>query len=84
MRIGFYFAPGYGYYNVPRSYWGRHYYEGSYLPSFFFRYRVIDPYFYGLPPAPPGTAWVYVDNSILLVDLYDGYVIEVISNAWYW
>lgn len=84
VRIGFYFAPGYGYYSVPRSYWRRNYYEGQYLPSIFWRYRVIDPYYYGLPPAPPGCAWVYVDNNILLVDLYDGYIIEVISQAWYW
>lgn len=83
MRFGFFFAPGYGYYNAG-NYWGRHYYEGDYLPSFFFRYRVIDPYFYGLPPAPPGCAWVYVDNNILLIDMYDGYVIEVIDQAWSW
>jgi len=83
VRFGFFFAPGYGYYNAG-NYWGRHYYEGDYLPSFFFRYRVIDPYFYGLPPAPPGCAWVYVDNNILLIDMYDGYVIEVIDQAWSW
>jgi TolA-binding protein len=84
VRVGFYFAPGYGYYNVPRSYYNVRYYEGGYLPSLFWRYRVIDPFFYGLPSAPPGTAWVYVNNAILLVDLYDGYIIEVVPDVWYW
>ncbi|MBX7247907.1 MAG: RcnB family protein [Caulobacteraceae bacterium] len=84
MRVGFYFAPGYGYYNVPRGYYNVRYYEGSYLPAFFWRYRVTDPFFYGLPPAPPGTAWVYVNNSILLVDLWDGYIITAIYDVWYW
>lgn len=84
IRVGFYFAPGFGYYNVPRQYYNRHYYAGSYLPSFFWRYQVSDYNYWGLPPAPPGTAWIYVNNWILLVDLWDGYIIEAIPDAWAW
>lgn len=84
IRIGFYFAPGYGYYSVPRSYYNRRYYAGDYLPSFFWRYRVNDYNFWYLPPAPPGTAWIYVNNAILLVDLWDGYIITAIYDVWYW
>jgi len=84
VRFGFYFAPGYGYYSVPRSYWNVRYYAGGYLPRTFWRYRVVDPYFYGLPPAPPGTVWVYVNNSIMLIDIYDGYILEVVHDVWYW
>lgn len=83
-RIGFYFAPGYGYYSVPRSYYGRTYYEGDYLPSVFWRYSVNDYRTYGLGYPPEGTRWVYVDNSIYLIDQYDGYIIDVIRNAWRW
>jgi len=84
IRVGFYFAPGYGYYSVPRSYYNQRYYAGSYLPSFFWRYRVSNYGYWGLPPAPPGTAWIYVNNAILLVDLWDGYIITAIYDVWYW
>ncbi|MFK0299330.1 RcnB family protein [Brevundimonas sp. NPDC090276] len=84
MRLGFYFAPGYGYYSVPRSYWNRQYYVGQYLPDIFWRYQVNDWRTYGLGYPPPGTRWVYVDNSIYLIDEYDGYIIEVVRDAWNW
>lgn len=84
MRVGFYFAPGYGYYNVPRSYWGRQFYAGQFLPSIFWRYEIRDFDRWGLPWPPAGTIWVFVDNSIYLVDRQDGYVIEAIHDAWRW
>ncbi len=84
MRLGFYFAPGYGYYSVPRSYWNRQYYVGQYLPDVFWRYQVNDWRTYGLGYPPPGTRWVYVDNTIYLIDEYDGYIIEVVRDAWNW
>ncbi len=84
VRVGFYFAPGYGYYSVPRSYYNQRYYAGSYLPSYFWRYRVNSHSYWGLPPAPPGTAWIHVNNAILLVDLWDGYIITAIYDVWSW
>ncbi|KRA19415.1 hypothetical protein ASD59_12735 [Brevundimonas sp. Root608] len=84
MRIGFYFAPGYGYYQVPRNYWGQRYYEGQYLPSIFWRYQLNDWRTYGLGYPPEGTRWVLVDNHIYLIDAYDGYIIDVVYDAWRW
>ena len=84
MRVNFYFAPGYGYYNVPRQYYGRSYRIGDYLPNVFWRYRVHDWAWYGLPAPPPGCAWVYVDNNIYLVDLFDGYIIDSANQVWRW
>ena len=84
VRLGFYFAPGYGYYSVPRSYWNRQFYVGQYLPDIFWRYQVNDWRTYGLGYPPPGTRWVYVDNSIYLIDDYDGYIIDVVRDAWNW
>lgn len=84
FRFGFYFAPGYGYYAVPRDYWGRRWYPGEYLPAVFWRYRLDDWRTYGLGFPPPGTQWVAVDNHIYLIDSYDGYIIEVIFDAWRW
>lgn len=84
VRIGFYFAPGYGYYRVPRSYWGRRFYEGDFLPSLFWRYEIRDYAAWGLPWPPAGTMWVMVDNTIYLVDRFDGRVLDVLYDAWRW
>ena len=84
VRIGFYFAPGWGYYSVPRSYWGRTWSVGQYLPDTFWRYRLDDWRTYGLGYPPEGTRWVSVDNTIYLIDEYDGYIIDVLRNAWNW
>lgn len=84
VRIGFYFAPSYGYYSVPSSYYGRRWSEGQYLPSIFWRYRLDDWRTYGLGYPPEGTRWVLVDNQIYLIDEYDGYIIDVIYDAWRW
>lgn len=84
MRLGFYFAPGYGYYSVPRSYYNRDYRVGEYLPMTFWRYQLNDWRTYGLGYPPEGTRWVLVDNNIYLIDQYDGYIIEVIRDAWSW
>lgn len=84
FRIGFYFAPGYGYYSVPRNYWGQRWQVGDYLPSMFWRYQLDDWRTYGLGYPPVGTRWVVVDNQIYLIDQYDGYIIDVIRDAWRW
>ena len=63
---------------------GRHYTAGDYLPSIFWRYSVNDYRTYGLGYPPPGTRWVYVDNAIYLIDEYDGYILDVIRDAWRW
>src|SRR5690606_36193763 len=55
LRVGFYYAPSYGYYQVPRQYWGRRWSEGDYLSSVFWRYQVNDYRFYGLGYPPAGT-----------------------------
>ncbi|WP_374514282.1 RcnB family protein [Brevundimonas sp.] len=84
VRIGFYFAPGYGYYSVPRSYWNQRWHVGQYLPSIFWRYQLNDWRTYGLGYPPPGARWVLVDNHIYLIDEFDGYIIDVIYDAWAW
>lgn len=84
IRIGFYFAPGYGYYSVPRQYYGQHYQVGQYLPEIFWRYRLDDYRTYGLGYPPEGARWVYVDNSVYLIDDYDGYIIDVVRDFWRW
>lgn len=81
-RVSFFFAPGYGYYSVPREYWGRRWGAGAYLPAFFLRYAVADYEAYGLPPPPYGCEWVWVNNDVLLVDRSDGYILDEIDNVY--
>jgi len=81
-RANLYFAPGFGYYHVPGEYWGRHWGVGALLPAFFLTYAVADFAAYGLPPPPPEASWVWVNNSVVLVNRSDGYVIDQMANVW--
>ncbi len=83
-RVGFYYAPGYGYWQVPNAYYNRTWREGEFLPEAFWRYRLNDYRSYGLPLPPEGTRWVHVDNHLYLIDEYDGYIVDVIRDAWRW
>lgn len=83
-RYGYYFAPNHGYYSVPRNYFGQRWGVGDFLPSVFWRYRLDDYRTYGLGYPPRGTRWVAVDNTVYLIDNYDGYIIDAIYNAWRW
>jgi Ni/Co efflux regulator RcnB len=80
-RSGFYFAPGFGYYAVPRAYWGHRWGVGAFLPLFFLTYTLTDWVDYGLPPPPPGCAWVWVGPNLLLIDIADGYVVDEYSDV---
>lgn len=64
---------GWGYYR----YWiGWRLWPGFYAS----RYWINDPWYYRLPPAPPGTRWIRYYNDALLVDMYSGEVIDVIHD----
>jgi Ni/Co efflux regulator RcnB len=76
-RVGFLFIPGVGYWQAPREYWGRHWGYGDSLPRVFLQYQVYDWAAYGLPPPPFGCAWVWIDGGVALVDLSDGYILDV-------
>jgi Ni/Co efflux regulator RcnB len=81
-RFHFFFIPGYGYISPPLDYWGRHWRVGEYLPPWFWRYEVRDYWLYGLPTPPPGCAWVWVDHDVALVDMSDGYIIDIVYGVW--
>lgn len=50
-------------------------------PAFYAsRYWIMDPWYYRLPPAPPGTHWVRYYNDALLVDMSTGEVLDVIYD----
>ncbi|GAB5483285.1 MAG: hypothetical protein Pars92KO_30420 [Parasphingorhabdus sp.] len=77
-RVGRYYAPYRGH-----SY--RRWNIGIYLGSSFFgsRYWINDPWRYRLPPAYGGYRWIRYYDDVLLVDTYDGRVVDVIYDFFY-
>jgi hypothetical protein len=77
------------YYQMPRYYnpygWNygyRRFSIGVYLDTLFFsnQYWVDDPDYYRLPRAPYGYRWVRYYDDVLLVDVRNGYVVDVIHD----
>jgi Ni/Co efflux regulator RcnB len=82
VRLNFFFAPGFGYYSVPSQYRRHSWHAGDYLPRYFMRYVVNDYRSYGLPRPPNNCRWIWVNNSILLVDRSDRYILDEVSDIW--
>ena len=82
VRLNFFFAPGFGYISMPRQYRRHSWHEGDYLPSYFMRYVVNNYRAYGLPNPPYNCRWIWVNNSILLVDRSDRYILDEVSVRW--
>ncbi len=81
-RIGFFFIPELGYVQVPAAYQEHYWRAGDMLPDWFWRYTVNDYWTYGLPQPPDGCAWVWVDDDVALIDLSDGYILDIVHNVW--
>jgi Ni/Co efflux regulator RcnB len=81
-RIGFFFIPGFGYVSPPVEYRTHYWRAGDQLPNWFWRYQVRDYWNYGLPEPPDGCIWVWVDNDVALIDADDGYILDIVHNAW--
>jgi Ni/Co efflux regulator RcnB len=81
-RYGYWFTPGYGYYRVDPRWYGLSWQVGGYVPWAFRGYYVQDIYDYGLPPAPYGYAYVYLDNNIVLMSLATGQIVQVFPNLY--
>ncbi|HEX5380126.1 MAG TPA: RcnB family protein [Phenylobacterium sp.] len=81
-RIGYFFFPGFGYISAPPEYRQHYWRAGDELPSWFWRYRVRNYWSYGLPTPPRGCGWIWLDGDVALVDLRDGYILDVVHNLW--
>ena len=74
FNLGFYSDPfGWGYqrYNIGWRMWPSYY--GSH-------YWLNDPWQYRLPYAPPGYRWIRYYDDAILIDTWDGQVVDVIYN----
>lgn len=81
-RAGYYFAPGHGYYAVPRGYYGRPFVAGAVIPVPMRRYVVVQPAMYGLAPAPVGYGWYYAGTSLVLASIATGVIVQSIAGGW--
>jgi Ni/Co efflux regulator RcnB len=81
-RPGFWFRPGFGYVRVNPRWYGYNWQVGGYVPFEFRSYYVQDPYEFGLPPAPYGYAYVYLDNNIALMSLATGQIVQILPNLY--
>lgn len=81
-RPGYYFAPGHGYYGIPRGYYGRPFVAGAAIPPPMRRYVVIQPAAYGLGPPPPGYAWYYAGSSLVLAAIKTGVIVQSVAGGW--
>ncbi len=74
FHLGFYYDPfGWDYrpYSIGWRLWPIYYSS---------RYWITDPWQYRLPYAPPGYRWIRYYDDLLLVDTWDGEVVDVIHN----
>jgi len=75
-----------GTYVRPSGFYVHRWTFGEFLPAFFFvssTYWILDWGDFFLDAPPPGTIWVRVGDDALLIDEYDGEVIEVVYGIFY-
>lgn len=73
-------------YHWPFGYGVRAWGYGEILPPAFWgpSYEILDWWVYDLPAPPPGFSWVRVGYDALLVDRYDGRVVQVFRGLFWW
>lgn len=81
-RGGYYYAPGYGYYAIPRGYARTTWVVGGTLPSTMRRYVVVNPAVYGLRLPPPGFGWYYAGTNFVLVSRSRGVIVQSVAGGW--
>jgi Ni/Co efflux regulator RcnB len=72
-------------YHRPRGWYAHRWTFGEILPALFWSqdYWLSDYYDFGLMAPPPGTVWVRDGSDALLIDRYDGQIIQVAYNVFY-
>ena len=75
-RAGYWFAPGWGYYQVDPRWYDFDWVVGAVVPYELQSYAISDPYAYGLPPPPYGCEWIFLGDQIALIDLDTGQIVQ--------
>lgn len=73
-------------YRWPFGYGGRAWGFGEILPPVFWgpSYEILDWWAYDLPAPPPGFTWVRVGYDAVLVDRFDGRIVQVFRGLFWW
>jgi Ni/Co efflux regulator RcnB len=73
-----------GYVRPPGWYYHRWSF-GEFLPGFFWthNYWINDYGYFGLPYPPPGCIWVRYGDDALLIDRYNGQIVQVVYGLFY-
>ena len=72
-------------YQRPRGWYGQRWTYGQVLPSLFWtsNYWINNYNSYGLQAPPPGTVWVRDGYDAILIDRYNGQIIQVAYDVYY-
>jgi len=83
VRTGFWFVPGRGYIRPDARWYGFAWRVGGFVPAELRGYYVADPFVYGLTPVGPAFRYVYLGNSIALMNVYNGRIVRVYPNTYF-
>ena len=79
-RFGFWFAPGFGYYQVDPQWYDYDWQVGVEVPYELRTYYVNDYWDYGLPAPPYGCAWIFLGDQVVLIDLNTGEIVQIADS----
>ncbi len=80
-RQGFWYTPGRGYYRPDPRWYGYRWAVGGFVPYQYRTYYVSNPVFYGLPVAPYGLRYIYLNNQIALIDVRNGRIVSLLTGV---
>ncbi len=76
-RNGYWYAPGRGYYSPGEAAYDFAWSLGAFVPYELRNCGVDDPYAYGVPPAPYGYCWIFLDDRLVMIDLRSGAIVQM-------
>ena len=76
-RNGYWYAPGRGYYYPGAAAYDYAWSLGAFVPYELRSCAVADPYAYGVPPAPYGYCWIFLDDRLVMIDLRSGAIVQM-------
>ena len=83
VRPGFWFVPGRGYIRPLPGYYNYAWRIGGVVPFALRSYVVVNPYVFGLPPAPPSFRYVFLGNgTVAMINRYNGRIVRVFPGLY--
>ncbi|MEO7027308.1 MAG: RcnB family protein [Caulobacteraceae bacterium] len=80
VRPGQWFIPGRGYIRPDPRFYNYTWRIGGFVPFGLRGYYVTDPYVYGLPRAPYSFRYVFLGNTVALINVRNGRIVRTYPN----